>query len=309
MAFNREISSSASELGRSALNVRDAAKGVGRAVLKLERPQSGMIIGRSSEPNIVTFTRELSRHLIESFKKTLTVYVEEKLAQNPLFCYSQLIERPYYKERLKFWNAAYCQQHGETIDFIITLGGDGTVLYAAWLFQNSQVPPVIPFHLGSLGFLTAFDPAEIHSVLEQTVGCKGTGKRVNLRMRLCCTIYRASSRQNGTSETLIDSIDSVAIDSPLEPHLGVCRSSESFQILNDLVIDRGPSAYMSLLELYVEDKHLTSVQADGLVIATPTGSTAYSVVLFDVACCWRLISASGSSLFLADTDLCSFPIL
>jgi NAD+ kinase len=48
-------------------------------------------------------------------------------------------------------------------------------------------------------------------------------------------------------------------------------------ILNDLVVDRGPSAYMSQLDLSVDGQHLTTISADGIVIATPTGSTAYSL--------------------------------
>jgi hypothetical protein len=52
---------------------------------------------------------------------------------------------------------------------------------------------------------------------------------------------------------------------------------EKYHVINDLVIDRGPSPYVSLLELFGDDKHLTTVQADGLAISTPTGSTAYSV--------------------------------
>jgi len=44
-----------------------------------------------------------------------------------------------------------------------------------------------------------------------------------------------------------------------------------------LVLDRGPSANLSLLELFGDEEHLTTVQADGIVISTPTGSTAYSV--------------------------------
>lgn len=55
------------------------------------------------------------------------------------------------------------------------------------------------------------------------------------------------------------------------------EDGKSYQILNDMVVDRGPSPFLSNLELYGNGSHLTTVQADGLVIATPTGSTAYSL--------------------------------
>jgi hypothetical protein len=63
-------------------------------------------------------------------------------------------------------------------------------------------------------------------------------------------------------------------------HNGLKVTSETFQVLNELVVDRGPSAYMSQLELFGDERHLTTVQADGLVVSTPTGSTAYSVGKF-----------------------------
>lgn len=53
--------------------------------------------------------------------------------------------------------------------------------------------------------------------------------------------------------------------------------TEQYQVINELVVDRGPSPYVSLIELFGNDKHLTTVQADGLAISSPTGSTAYSV--------------------------------
>ena len=53
--------------------------------------------------------------------------------------------------------------------------------------------------------------------------------------------------------------------------------TESFHVLNEVVLDRGPSAYMSQLELFVNSNHLTTIQADGVVLSTPTGSTAYSL--------------------------------
>lgn len=60
----------------------------------------------------------------------------------------------------------------EDIDFVITLGGDGTVLYASYLFQE-LVPPILPFHLGTLGFLTVFDFSEYAQVLDQILGAPG----------------------------------------------------------------------------------------------------------------------------------------
>lgn len=55
------------------------------------------------------------------------------------------------------------------------------------------------------------------------------------------------------------------------------RPVESFEILNDLVVDRGPSPFVSMLEVFADNNHLTTAQADGLCISTPTGSTAYSL--------------------------------
>ncbi|KAG9120878.1 hypothetical protein FRC07_003410 [Ceratobasidium sp. 392] len=55
------------------------------------------------------------------------------------------------------------------------------------------------------------------------------------------------------------------------------RPVEAFEVLNDLVIDRGPSPYVSMLELFGDEHHMTTVQGDGLTVSTPTGSTAYSL--------------------------------
>ena len=95
----------------------------------------------------------------------------------------------------------------EHVDLVITLGGDGTVLAAAWLFQT-VVPPLIPFHLGSLGFLTVFDFDEYRQVLSRVLDSNVSsemlypmdetepiesplGPRIQLRMRLRCQLLRA----------------------------------------------------------------------------------------------------------------------
>lgn len=189
---------------------------------------------------------------------------------------------------LKFWNATFCstkEAHDE-IDFVISLGGDGTVLFAAWLFQNNtnsrsidqrrRMPPIIPFNLGSLGFLTVFDFGMfkdtisrilIHATTSSNddVSCSNAGRdsksfgyqvRMNMRMRFAVSIHRSPENR------------AILCD---DDHLS------TFHILNDVVVDRGPSPFVSQLELFSGDRQLTTVQADGLVVATPTGSTAYSL--------------------------------
>ncbi|PBP19588.1 ATP-NAD kinase [Diplocarpon rosae] len=79
------------------------------------------------------------------------------------------------------------------------------------------------------------------------------GMRVSMRMRFTCTVYKSGTSGSDPEE------------------------AEQFEVLNELVIDRGPSPYVSNLELYGDNELLTVVQADGCIFATPTGSTAYSL--------------------------------
>lgn len=262
-------------------------------------------------------------------------FVDEKLKLSKRFKYKKIMENhPIACEKLKFWTPELCASKPKSFDFIITLGGDGTVLFSSWLFQN-YTPPVIPFHLGSLGFLTPFDfdryKQHLHNAMER-------GVRINLRGRLTCTVYRRvphpdckspeeakavqlrnvvrdpttgkltvggwcqelkKQRQPGKKkfgevdgEDVEEDDEEWCGDSENEPYMPPnaaphseerqvpCFTTipvEKYQVINDLVVDRGPSPYMSLLELFGDDKHLTTVQADGLAISTPTGSTAYSV--------------------------------
>ncbi|GMH44864.1 hypothetical protein BSKO_12816 [Bryopsis sp. KO-2023] len=137
---------------------------------------------------------------------------------------------------------------GEDVDFCITLGGDGTVLHLASLFvKDVPLPPVLSFAMGTLGFLTPFDfkdyDEQLSRVLapDQTVGC-------TLRSRKRCEVY--------TSEGKL---------------LGV------HHVLNECIIDRGHSASTLTLEIFVDGQYITTVTADGVIIATPSGSTAYSM--------------------------------
>ncbi|KAJ9508800.1 hypothetical protein QJQ45_028113 [Haematococcus lacustris] len=154
----------------------------------------------------------------------------------------------------------------EFVDFVVCLGGDGVVLHASNLFKHS-IPPVLAFNLGSLGFLTNNSFAEVEQDLRCVLygsqrldscslsfdsmdeAANTLGVMVTLRMRLCCEIVRRGSEQ----------------------------AEQVHEVLNEVVIDRGSSSFLTNIECYEKGRFVTRVQADGIMLATPTGSTAYSV--------------------------------
>lgn len=129
------------------------------------------------------------------------------------------------------------------IDLVVCLGGDGLILHASTLFETA-VPPVVSFNLGSLGFLTPFNFDDFESEMASYINGNCL---LSLRMRLTCAILR-----NG-------------------------KIHKELNVLNEVVIDRGSSPYLSNLDCFCDDKYITTVQADGIIMSTPTGSTAYSM--------------------------------
>jgi len=143
----------------------------------------------------------------------------------------------------------YDPEDGENIDLVVTLGGDGLLMHANSLFPHA-VPPVLSLAGGSLGFLTPFRKDDIVEDVMRSLGMDINNDRIplSLRMRLTAEIF--------CSET---------------------KTKQVFTALNDITIDRGSSPSLTNIETYVDNTYLTNVQADGVIFATPTGSTAYSM--------------------------------
>ncbi|KAG1445576.1 hypothetical protein G6F56_009863 [Rhizopus delemar] len=227
-----------------------------------------IIVTKARDNRLIDFTLQLAEWLIFTprfgKKHPFRVYVDAHLKNSKRW---QRLTHPAWQSQLKFWNPKLCHEQPDLFHLIITLGGDGTILFTCTLFQ-SQVPPIIPFHLGSLGFLAPFSFTNYHNELNSLF--EGRLKSHVNRMRLCCTVYRHRS----SSDT-----DGTETDWAQKAYWQGFKvmPSQKHHVLNEIVIDRGPSANMSLLELFADERHLTTVQADGLCIATATGSTAYSL--------------------------------
>ncbi|MEK9627932.1 MAG: NAD(+)/NADH kinase [Nitrospinota bacterium] len=128
-------------------------------------------------------------------------------------------------------------------DLIICLGGDGTLLNVANIAHPHEVP-ILGVNLGSLGFLTETTMEDFYPTLEQVLEGKC---EIENRMLL-----NAGVRRDG-------------------------KKIEDFNVLNDIVINKGALARIVNLEVFVDNQYMTSYRADGLIISSPTGSTAYSL--------------------------------
>ncbi|MFH1490157.1 MAG: NAD(+)/NADH kinase [Pseudomonadota bacterium] len=129
------------------------------------------------------------------------------------------------------------------VSYVVVLGGDGTLLGAARRVGKFGVP-LLGVNLGSLGFLTEIPLKRLYPTVEMML--KG-GLDTEDRLMLETKVLRRGEE--------------------------VCR----FLVLNDVVINKGALARIIELEVHINDQFLTTFRADGLIIATPTGSTAYNL--------------------------------
>ena len=256
-------------LMQTATSVREVSKQLQRRPIK-RAVRTVMIVTKARDNSLVYLTRELVEWLLKTPRYGsdlgVTVYVDAKLRTSKRFNADNILaSNPRYKDMLQYWTPDLCWTSPEKFDLVLTLGGDGTVLFTSWLFQRI-VPPILSFSLGSLGFLTNFEFASYKTHLDRLMGEQGM--RVNLRMRFTCTVFRAVHHNR------LRPVNSSLNDSNHEPNV---IEGEQFEVLNELVIDRGPSPYVSNLSLYGDGELLTIIQADGCIFSTPTGSTAYSL--------------------------------
>jgi len=135
------------------------------------------------------------------------------------------------------------EQMAEKVDLLIVLGGDGTLLSAARALRGQQVP-ILAVNLGGLGFLTSVTLDELYPLLEQVLAGE---HRNGERMMLEAEILRSG------------------------------KAAERQTALNEAVANKAALARMLDFDVFVDKHHVGRYRADGIIVATPTGSTAYSL--------------------------------
>jgi len=135
------------------------------------------------------------------------------------------------------------QQVADASQLLLVLGGDGTLLAAARLAAPRGIP-ILPINMGSLGFLTSFTLDELYPALEDALGGRFS---VSERVMLYVELERGG------------------------------KVIETQRVLNEAVVNKGALARMIELELSIDGDFVCRYRADGLIVASPTGSTAYSL--------------------------------
>lgn len=191
--------------------------------MKIKLNSVGLVINYEKER-----AREMTKWIVDwlSFKK-IKVYVEgdkdKGIRRKDFSCTNE-----------KFFNS---------VDLIISLGGDGTLLRAAKIAATDGIP-IFGVNLGGLGFLTQIGIDNLEIFLEKIYQGKCF---LDERMMLDCIVKRKE------------------------------KEIKKFTALNDIVIGKGAFARLISLATYINDDYVITYSADGLVISTSTGSTAYSL--------------------------------
>lgn len=132
-------------------------------------------------------------------------------------------------------------------DLVVSLGGDGTMLRAVHGLDGAAVP-LLGVNLGHLGYLTEIEPAELTSAVDRFVGGADSGGwHLDERLMLHIDVHRGG------------------------------RPLGAWRALNEVVVERSAAGHTVRLLARIDGEPFTSYAADGLIVATPTGSTAYSL--------------------------------
>ena len=141
------------------------------------------------------------------------------------------------------WEDEEARKHVATLDLIVTFGGDGTILRAARMAALHGTP-ILSVNMGRFGFLAEAQPEEVEDVIDTVLS---GNYWLEERIMLHAELHRGKEEQG------------------------------SYDALNDVVMGHGTISRVVRLGAYVDGEHMADYVADGLIVATPTGSTAYSL--------------------------------
>ncbi|RMZ86042.1 hypothetical protein DV737_g308, partial [Chaetothyriales sp. CBS 132003] len=246
-----------------------------------EPPRNVLLVKKDLAP-------ETTKALIEFASHVKSTYPDTNIVLEPTAA-SDIIPATHFDVFAALDSLSSDSDYHQKIDLVVTFGGDGTILHAASIFAAAaHVPPVLSFSMGTLGFLGEWKfseykrafrevymsgaPSERQAILESNgnhhnaltgwSSIRGKslgptrGAKILMRQRLKVGVFDADgNRLAGKGNN---------------PH-------HDMHAMNEVILHRGKDPHLAVVQVFVGGRFLTEAVADGMIISTPTGSTAYSL--------------------------------
>ncbi|GAM89852.1 hypothetical protein ANO11243_078910 [Dothideomycetidae sp. 11243] len=233
-------------------------------------PRNVLIARKDGSKRVDEAVVQFCRH-VQTDYPSINLIVEPRIATG----LHELVDKPIYSFDSSSGAASTALK--EKVDLVTTLGGDGTILHASSLFATAErVPPVLSFSMGTLGFLGEWKFQE-HKRAFREVYMSGADDRAGL---LESNSEADSKTLSGWSSVRGKSMgrsrgSRVLLRNRLR--VGIVGDQGDVYAMNEVLLHRGRTPHLSQIQIFVGGRYLTEAVADGMLISTPTGSTAYSL--------------------------------
>ena len=255
-------------------------------------PRNILITKKKRTPNITESVVEFTTH-IRSTYPSINIILEPESASE---LHEQLPFPVYTYDKIGGFGTS--QHLSDKTDLICTLGGDGTLLRASSLFSHAEsVPPVLSFAMGTIGFLGEWKFKEYkrafrevymsgapdtYSTLSDSLGAPPPNPPTSSQDPLDRPLSYADIRgkamgTNRTARILLRNRLKVGVFAPDGSRIGASEGEGDTYALNEVTLHRGSSPHLKIIDVYINNRFLTEAVADGMIISSPTGSTAYSL--------------------------------
>jgi len=266
-------------------------------------PRNLLIIKKDMAPHVTESLIEYSKHIHSNYDNVSLIFEPKVAAQM------------HKQFTFPIYTTSTSNSLPAKVDMVTTLGGDGTILHASSLFSTElHVPPILSFSMGTLGFLGEWKFGEYKRAFRE-VYMSGAGagsplfqdqKHPHVQIDESGDIVTGWSSVRGksmgpnrSSKVLLRNRLKVGIFG--SEGKGITGDNAETEIemraMNEIIIHRGKEAHLAIIEVFVGGRFLTEAVADGMIVSTPTGSTAYSL-----SCGGSIIHPLVSSLLL--TPIC-----
>ncbi|KAF2005509.1 ATP-NAD kinase [Amniculicola lignicola CBS 123094] len=252
-------------------------------------PRNVLITKKKRTPGITGSLVEFTTHLYNTYP-AINIILEPESAKE---IHEQVTFPVYtYEEPIRNLSPLFLS---DKTDVVCTLGGDGTILRASSLFTHAaNVPPILSFAMGTIGFLGEWKFKEYKRAFREVYMSGAADAYANIdlpegqeppsslddpldRPLSYADIRGKSMGATRTARILLRNRLKVGVFGPDGSRIYGTGDDGDAYALNEVIVHRGSSPHLKVIDVYVGGRFLTEGVADGMIISSPTGSTAYSL--------------------------------